>query len=65
MRDKVFVAIVLPERNGSGDVEVLGAYSTKEKAEARLYRALCDKAGPSQTIIAECRVNIDIDSVEE
>ncbi len=35
---KLFVAMLLPFFDGSGSVEVLGAYSTKEKAEARCYR---------------------------
>ncbi len=37
---KVFVATLMPFHDGSGTVRVIGVHSTKEMAEAHLYRGL-------------------------
>ncbi len=44
---KLFVSLLLPFYDGSGVPEVLGVYSTREKAEARCYREGC-KLGYNQ-----------------
>lgn len=38
--DTVYVALLLPYSDGSGDVSVLGVYSTRVDAEARCWRTL-------------------------
>ncbi len=38
--NNLFAAVLMPFHDGSGTAELLGVYTTKEKAEARCYRAL-------------------------
>lgn len=59
MSADVWVAVVLPYSDGSGEAEVLGVYSSPEGAEARCWRH-GENTGLSQpTAVIERRIDYD------
>lgn len=59
-KQTVFVAILLPNHDGSGNAKVLGAYSVKWKAEGRCYRELKSLGYDQPTDVVECQIDQDI-----
>ncbi len=53
----LFVAMLMPFHDGSGEAQLLGVYSTKEKAEANCYRALKTLGYDQPTKIFESVLN--------
>ncbi len=56
-KSKLFVAVLMPFHDGSGEAQLLGVYSTKEKAEANCYRALKTLGYDQPTKIFETVLN--------
>ncbi len=55
--NNLFVAMLMPFHDGSGEAQLLGVYSTKEKAEANCYRALKTLGYDQPTEIFETVLN--------
>lgn len=55
----LFVALLLPFSDGSGEPVVLGIYTNKERAEARCYRAIRRIGYDQPTAIIERPLNFD------
>lgn len=57
----LFVAMLMPNHEGSGEAKVLGVYTDKKHAESRCYREL-NKLGYNQpTEVVECTQNVDLE----
>lgn len=54
--DAIFVALLLPNGDGSGDTKLLGVFTVRWKAEAACYRDPDAKNGQPTDII-ECRLD--------
>lgn len=59
MKRRVFVAMLLPEYDGSGNTNIVGVFYKKESAESILYRY--SDSPPRRSTIVECVVNRKID----
>lgn len=58
LEDVVFVAIALPNGDGSGRSRILGVYLDMWKAEARCYRSMV-KTGGQPLAIIKCVIDQD------
>lgn len=55
----VYVALLLPFTDGSGETEVLGVYSTRDGAQARCWRALQALGYEQPTDVVACAIDAD------
>lgn len=57
---KVYVAVLLPEHDGSGKTKVIGAFRKKEKAESMIYQHVHGSGYLPPSTVIECVINKDM-----
>lgn len=62
LKKRVYVAVILPDCDITGDTNIVGVFYKKESAESTLYRY--SDSPPKPSIIIECIVNRKIEKTE-